>query len=177
MGFAARTNSGSSPASRPYSLLAFPPVTTSRSLFIAALAMLLVGACGDDGGCEEDVRAQVLDDEVEVTIAGTALWAELADEQVERERGWRHRLCDREGILLVPDTRGPLPVFGCQLALPIDVAFVSDDAVVLTERLEPCPEPCSQCPLVGEGVEVDGVLEVPTGAWDLSVGTEVLGVP
>ena len=145
----------------------------ARMLF----AWLLAAGCEPSDTCKEDVRAQVIDERVELTIGGEDLEAELADEQVERERGWRHRQCDREGILLVPDERGPLAVYGCQLVLPIDVAFVRDGEVVASERLEPCPEPCSQCPLVGEGVEVDAVLEVPVGVWDLGVGVEISGVP
>ena len=127
-------------------------------------------------GCEEDPRAQVLEQRVELRIDGQPLQAELADEAVQRDRGWRHRQCDMEALLLVPDTREPLPVWGCELAQPIDVAFIRDAQIVELARLEPCPAPCSSCPVVGEDLDVDAVLELPEGAWDLDLGTSVTGL-
>lgn len=140
------------------------------------LIAVLLGGCPDES-CEEDVRAQVLDERVELSIDGVALSVELADEAVERERGWRHRTCDLTGILLVPDEPGPLPIFGCELAVAIDVAFVRDGSIVESDRLEPCAPPCGACPLLGEGIEVDAVLEVPIATWDLSPGVSVEGIP
>lgn len=110
-------------------------------------------------------------------VAGDTLPTEVADQQVERDRGWRHRLCNRHALLLVPDARGPLPVWGCELALPIDVALVRDGTIVDVAPLEPCPAPCDACPTVGDGVVVDAVLEVPSGDPVLVPGDPVEGLP
>lgn len=125
--------------------------------------------------CEEDIRAQVLDDRIDVVVGGQSLTAELADEANERERGWKHRRCGREALALVPDVAGePVPIWGCALVEPIDVAFVSGGEIVeLVEGLVPCDEPCQGCELIGEGLAVDLVLEIPAGALQLEVGQAV----
>ena len=126
--------------------------------------------------CEEDVRAQVLDERVTLQVGDEAVEAELADEPTERERGWMHRACEREGLLLVSDEPGELPVWGCELVAPIDVHWVRDGVVVeLAAGLEPCPAPCDGCPIAGEGLVVDAVLETPTGALRAAVGARVSG--
>ena len=86
--------------------------------------------------------------------------AELADDAVERDRGWKKRACDREAILLVPDQPSPLPVWGCDLAEGIDVIGMHEGAVVYVEPLDPCEPPCGGCPTVGDNITVDAVLEV-----------------
>jgi len=139
-------------------------------------------ACEDVGACEEDVRAQVIDDRVVLSIGDgdrrIRIEAELADETAERERGWRYRRCDREGLWLVPDVPGELAVWGCGLTAPIDVAFVADGEIIdVFDGLEPCGEDggaCGDCSLVGEGLVVDGVLEVPEGTAEFVVGDAVV---
>ncbi len=129
----------------------------------SVLALVLTtGGCEPDASCEEDPQAQVLDDRREIEVDGIARQAEVADEQVERDRGWRHRACGREALLLLPDTPAPLPIWGCALVEPIDVLFIVDDEIVEVVRgLTPCPEPCGGCTLVGEGLDVDAVVELP----------------
>jgi uncharacterized membrane protein (UPF0127 family) len=129
-----------------------------------------LAACEGDATCEENVGAQVLDERARVTVADQSVSAELADDEVERERGWKKRACGREAILLVPEARGPLAVWGCDLVDPIDVFGLRDGAVVYTDSLAPCAPPCGDCPQVGADVPVDAVLEVPRGALDLAVG-------
>ena len=108
-------------------------------------------------------------------VGGPELLAERADDAVERDRGWRHRECDREALLLVPDQRGPLPIWGCELTAPIDVAFIDAGAIVeVAHEVVPCPAPCGDCPLFGEGIDVEAVLEIPVDAVDLTVGTDVV---
>ena len=142
---------------------------TLASILALALTSALAGTgCWIEGepACNEDVRAQVLDETVAVDIGGYAIEAELADEAVERERGWKHRRCGGEGLLLVPDDPpAPLPVWGCGLVDGVDAYFLADGVVVDHARLEPCAEPCSGCPSAGEGLEVDAVLELPAGAY------------
>lgn len=149
----------------------------SRALAGSLLALV---ACQDPGACTEDVRAQQLASHVALEVAGVELVAELADAAVTRERGWRYRTCDREALLLRGDpgsSPAPLPVWGCALVDPIDVAFVLDDRIVhWSAGLAPCPRCDGSCPRIGEGIVVDGVLELDAGAWDLAVGDRVTGL-
>ncbi len=133
---------------------------------------LIAAGAGCDGAapCEENAGAQTLEQRIEVQIGDASLSAELADDATQRERGWRKRECGREAILLVPDQPEPLPVWGCELVDPVDVVGIRDDSVVFVERLEPCGPPCGGCPTVGDGIPVEGVLEVPAGALNVGVG-------
>lgn len=141
------------------------------------IALPLALAACEPAACEEDVRAQVLEEQLDLAVGGQTIQAELADDPTERERGWKHRACDREALLLVPDEPGPLPIWGCALTGPVDLAFVRDATIVeVFEDLQPCPEPCGACPLVGEGVEVDAVLELPAGTLALDVGAAIEGL-
>ncbi len=139
----------------------------SARLLLACVALV---ACDGDAACEENVGAQVLEERVLVTVAGQRVSAELADDEVERERGWRRRACGREAILLVPDEREALPVWGCELVEPIDVVGLRGGAAVFVETLDPCAPPCGGCTHVGTDLPVDAVLEVPQGALDVVVG-------
>lgn len=143
-----------------------------RLLVILGLSASVLG-CDRGEACEENLGAQSLDERVELVIADQTVSAELADDEVERERGWRKRACNREAILLVPDQPEALAVWGCELVDAIDVIGVHDGQVVFVERLDPCDAPCSGCATVGDGVIVDGVLEVPVDALDVEVGASV----
>ncbi|MEM6995630.1 MAG: hypothetical protein AAF721_34280, partial [Myxococcota bacterium] len=92
----------------------------------ACLAALGLGACDPEPACAEDPQAQVLSERREITVDGVVRLAEVADEAVERDRGWRHRVCDRDALLLVPDTVEPLPIWGCGLTAAVDLLFVRD---------------------------------------------------
>jgi len=143
------------------------------------LGLVVLASCGDDqAGCEEDVRAQVIDERVTLEVGDESLEAELADDAVERERGWMHRRCDREALLLVPDVRGELPVWGCGLVDAVDLHFIRAGEVVEVVRdLLPCGPACGACPLVGEGIEVDAVLETPASELAAEQGAVVRGWP
>ncbi|NVB42451.1 DUF192 domain-containing protein [Pseudenhygromyxa sp. WMMC2535] len=147
-----------------------------RSLALAPTLSLALFACpGPEPVCEEDIRAQVLDTTA-LTIVELELEldAELADEAVERDRGWKHRRCDREALLLIPDLpASELPVWGCALTEAIDVALIRDELVLAVERLEPCAEPCASCPVIAEGVSVDAVLELPADSVAIAAGQRV----
>lgn len=150
------------------------PIARTLALALAlALAFPLAHGCDDDEGCEEDPRAQVLDERVEVHWSGDPepLLAELADSTVERERGWKYRRCNREALLLIPEQPGDaLPIWGCGLTQAIDAAFVADGQIVDLTRIEPCPDPCGTCRSYGETLAVDGVLELPADARALAIG-------
>ncbi len=137
----------------------------------AALALTAaLGGCEGDADCQENAGAQTLSDRVEVVVAGQSVLAELADEPLERERGWRKRACNRDAILLVPDRPEPLPVWGCELVDSIEVTGLREGAVVFVEPLDPCGPPCGGCPTVGDGVVVEAVLETLPGFLDVSAG-------
>jgi uncharacterized membrane protein (UPF0127 family) len=143
----------------------------------SALALVAwLGACeGAPELCDEDPRAQVLDERVEIEIGALLISAELAATATARERGWKHRRCDREALLLVPDAPGTaLPVWGCALVEPLDAHFIADQQVRAIERIEPCPEPCEGCPRVGEELLVDAVLEVPADALVTEIGASAI---
>ena len=140
-----------------------------RPPVVLALAAALFG-CEGDARCTENAGAQSITARVEVTVADQVVSAELADEAIERERGWKKRACDREGILLVPDRPEPLPVWGCELVDTIDVIGLHQGAVVFVEPLEPCHPPCGGCPTIGDGITVDAILEVPWRAIEVATG-------
>ncbi len=150
-----------------------------RRALAASLWLLPLPACDGAAACTEDARAQRLDAHVSLTIDGVPLVAELADTDVARERGWRYRRCDREALLLRHDpgsAAAPLPVWGCALVDPIDVAFIADGRIVRWHAgLEPCDRCDASCPIVGDDLEVDGVLELDAGAWEFAVGDTVIG--
>ncbi len=156
-----------------------------RTVSLALLTAALVsgaGAC--EGACEEDIRAQTLDERQLITIeaAGESieLSAEVARSQTERERGWKHRQCDMQGLALALEAPGESPVWMCGLSTALDVLFVRDGELVAIERAAPpCEEPCAACPVYGEGVTVDFVLELPHGQYPeevLVVGASVSGL-
>lgn len=131
-------------------------------------------SCSPPASCVEDIRAQHLDERVTVAVGELELAAELADQQSERERGWMHRRCDLEALLLIPEAAGDeLPVWGCAVTTALDVVFVRKNEVVAVDHLDPCSEPCGACPRVGTGVPVDAVLEVPHGEYAIEVGARV----
>lgn len=119
--------------------------------------------------CDEDPRAQTLPTTL-LSVGGVALEAEVAATPVERDRGWMHRRCDREALLLVLDEAGPLPVWGCGLTAAIDVAWIADERVIAVDTLEPCPAPCTRCPIVGDEITTEAVLEIPRDSVPLSAG-------
>lgn len=115
----------------------------------------------------------MLEEQLTIRVGETILDAELADEPVEIDRGWRKRRCDLEALVLQPSEPGPLPVWGCELTRPLDVAFVGDATVLDVRRLEPCSAPCGGCPTIGDELTVDFVLEVPADTIPLEVGMSV----
>jgi uncharacterized membrane protein (UPF0127 family) len=155
--------------------LASPAARRELLGLLSALGLSGALGCEPEEICEEDLRAQVIEERVEITIGAAQLEAELADDPSERERGWMHRVCEREAILLVPDAPGSeLPVWGCALPEAVDAYFIAAGEVAAIERLDPCPEPCGSCPLTGEQLLVDAVLEVPPGALpDVELGAPV----
>ncbi|MFV8749661.1 DUF192 domain-containing protein [Nannocystaceae bacterium ST9] len=139
----------------------------------AALALALAG-CEVGETCEEDSRAQRLDEHARVLVGELEIVAELADQAHERERGWMHRRCDLDALLLVADEpASELAIWGCALAVPLDVWFVAEGRVIEHAELEPCAEPCGACPLLGEGSKVDAVLEAPRGELAIAVGDAI----
>lgn len=136
-----------------------------RAWWPLGLSCVVVLGCDSEDDCQEDPQAQVLDTRRQIEVDGVAIEAEIADDAVERERGWRHRVCAREALLLIPDSRGPLPIWGCGLTDAVDLLFVADDEILEVVRaLPPCDEPCTNCPQVGQSLDVDAVLELPADA-------------
>jgi uncharacterized membrane protein (UPF0127 family) len=148
-----------------------------RSTRATAVCAALLVACVDDP-CEESISAQVDLPTMALTIGSSRVDAEIADDDLERSRGWRHRRCDREVLALLADeptaAPAPLPVFGCALTSAINVAFVRDGEVIDVGALAPCPEPCTTCPLLGDELSVHAVLEAPSATLDFRVGDTVM---
>lgn len=134
------------------------------------LVLGTAGACEAALDCDEPNGAQVLDEFVEVSIGTETVRAELADDSVERERGWRKRSCDRQALLLVSDAPGPLPVWGCDLVDAIEAIGLRAGEVVYATEVPACPLPCRGCPIIGEDIVVDAVLETPVGLIDVEPG-------
>lgn len=148
----------------------------ARRLVPLALAAL-PGGCEGAPPCEEDVRAQTLGATVQLQIAGANLTAEVAQTEVERDRGWKHRVCGLEALVLQPAQREPLPVWGCELTQAVDVIAVMDAQVIALDRLDPCPSPCEGCPRIGTDRPVDAVIETPADAVDVAMDDDVQGLP
>lgn len=144
-----------------------------------ALPWLVALACGCEPSktCEEDIRAQTLASSVELRLGDATVTAELARSDVERERGWKHRQCNLEAVVLDPPQREPTPVWGCDLTLALDVISVVDTRIVAIERLEACPSPCEGCLRIGTDQPVDAIVEVPADALEVMVGDDVQGLP
>ncbi len=119
----------------------------------------------------------MLDRRAALEIGDQQIDAEVAGTQVERERGWKHRRCDREGLLLIAPEDGLLSLWGCGLHEAVDVHWIRDGQVIRSDSaLEPCAEPCGGCPLLDPGEPVDAALEVPLGALEVSPGDAVQGL-
>ncbi len=152
----------------------------STALLLAALAS--AGAC--EGACEEDIRAQTLEERRLITIAAEGetieVLVEVARSQTERERGWKHRQCDMEGLALALESPTEAPVWMCEVGVALDLLFVRGGELVAVERAAPpCAAPCDACPRYGEGVTVDAVIELPHGQYsdvELAVGGAVSGL-
>ena len=142
---------------------------------IARLSLVcLLGACGGSSSaeCEESPLALVQPPSAIVTAGGESLHVEVADTDEERSRGLQHRRCGVTGLLIVGERPGqPLPIWMCQVAMPLDLAFVRDEIVVhVVDGAAPCAEPCAACPIYGGDVSADAVLETPAGSFPLRVG-------
>ncbi len=143
---------------------------------LASISCILAIAC-EGGVCEEDIRAQVIEQEAELMIGEQVVLAEVASTDVERERGWKHRRCDREALLLLAPSDGELAIWGCGLTQAVDVLWIRDGEVIAIDGpIEPCAEPCGSCVLSSAGSPVDAALEVPQGALTASVGETVVGL-
>lgn len=142
-----------------------------------SLVIASITACD----CEEDVRAQVIEETAEIAVGDSLLEVELATTVDQRERGLRHRSCGQPAMALVLSTPGELPVWQCDVPIELDLLFVRAGRVVdVFVAAPPCPGPCSMCPLYGEGVEIDAVIEVATGVLQpqqLELGVRVEGLP
>lgn len=148
-----------------------------RAVFVALWGLALVSACGETDACEDAPGAQVLEDRVPLTIGDSAVIAEVARTRTEQERGWARRQCGMDALVLVSDGN-PLPVWTCQMEVPIDIGFVRDGVIVAWfADVAPCPPPCAECPVYGAGLPVDAVVELPSGAIAAGVGTTVAGTP
>ena len=139
-----------------------------------ALLLVLIG-CGEANVCEESPGALVQVPSATVVADGASLRVEVADDDAERSIGLMHRRCDVSGLLLVVESPGsPLPIWMCNVQMPLDLAFLRDGVVQhVVEAAAPCSEPCDACPIYGADVGVDAVLETPAGSFPLRVGARV----
>lgn len=143
---------------------------------IRRLALLLaVGGCGRADVCEEDPRALVQAPSATVTADGMSVRVEVADDDATRSHGLMHRRCDVGGLLLVAPAPGsPLPIWMCNVGMPLDLAFVRGGEVVhVVDAAPPCNDPCDACPIYGADVSVDAVLETPAGWFLLHAGDHI----
>jgi uncharacterized membrane protein (UPF0127 family) len=155
------------------------PIHSRLASLAVALCLTAMVACQADlQACRDDPGAKVHSEHLELRVGERTYEAEVARTKSDRERGWGRRRCGREALLLVPDARAPLPVWGCHLVEPVQAALIRDGAIVdVAARIDPCAAPCTGCPIFGEAVDVDGVLELPLGVPAPRVGERVEGVP
>jgi len=147
------------------------------AICVLASAVGAYGAGCDGDACEEDVRAQVLETRASLVIGAAEVEAEVALHEVERDRGWKHRRCDLEALLLVAPEDAELSLWGCGLRDPIDVLWIREGTIVGVHlSLEPCAEPCGDCPIIAPEGPVDAAIELPSGSLSVDVGASVVGL-
>jgi len=149
---------------------------TLRAILSSALVAAGICSCI----CDEDIRAQVIEETAVVSVGATEITVEVARTSAQRERGLRYRQCGEPAMALIADARSPLPVWQCEVPIQLDILFIRAGTVVeAVAGAPPCSAPCEQCPTYGEGIAVDAVLEVVAGrlpAADLRPGTLVQGL-
>ncbi|MEM7158069.1 MAG: DUF192 domain-containing protein [Myxococcota bacterium] len=115
---------------------------------------------------------------VELTVADSEISAELATTEEQRATAWAGRTCDLEGLLWVPDAVGPAAITLCDVQLAVDLVFVRESTVVAVElERAPCAQACDACPVYGAtGPDVDAVLWLPAGLFEVAVGDSIVGL-
>lgn len=114
-----------------------------------------------------------------IAIGDDSVEFEIARTPDEIARGLRYRECGLTGMALVPAVPQELLVDTCAVRTPLDIAIVAEARVVASfTDVEPCMQTgCRDCPIYGEGIVADAVLEWPSGAAEVEDGASVAGLP
>ncbi|MBI5804588.1 DUF192 domain-containing protein [candidate division TA06 bacterium] len=115
-----------------------------RYFFVLAYLSLAVLA-----GCRQETSTQTLPTKesrpgkVQLAMGGARLWVEVAEDEAARSQGLmhRHQMPQDEGMLFVFEYPQPLSFWMKNTYLPLDIAFVSKDGIILNIlRMEPLNE-------------------------------------
>jgi uncharacterized membrane protein (UPF0127 family) len=155
------------------------PGDLTRIVFFVSI---LFGGCAESSDtpqlCEEDPRSQILEPALDLVVSGIEIRAEVAETDNEQARGWKYRRCNMEALWLPNSEESPLPIWNCDVTVPLDILFVHNDVVVGLETGSPtCSDICDTCPIYGEDLIVHGVLELPHGHIDVNLGDVIEGLP
>lgn len=105
----------------------------------------------------------------QVSVGGQTFRVEVArtDRQHQRGLSGRSSVAADSGMLFAFSGRKVQKVWMADMLVPLDVAWVADDAVVAVRTLQPCPSAkSSDCPTWTSPQPVAALLEVPAGALD-----------
>jgi uncharacterized protein len=141
-------------------------ITVAAVAVLAAVALVVVAlAGGEDDGADRPAEAVV-------TVGGTSVRAEIADDRASQERGLggRDSLAPDAGMLfLLPDDTPLIWMKG--MRFPIDVVWIKDGRVVdVTPGLQP-PDGSGPLPTYAPDRPANRALEVNAG-WAARHGVE-----
>ncbi|SDS71880.1 DUF192 domain-containing protein [Microlunatus soli] len=116
-------------------------------------------------------------DKAEVSVDGRSFRVEVARTGRQQQQGLSERSTVPAGSGMLFDFSGRRvqKVWMADTLVPLDAAWISDDAVVAIRTLKPCGRAeASDCPTWISPQPVDALLEVPAGALDgVPIGARV----
>ena len=106
-----------------------------------AITLILLALSAIHPGCRENARQEAAKPDTTVTRAGRVklgvgqsyLWVEVADNEAVRQQGlmFRREMPEDEGMLFVFEYPQPLSFWMRNTYLPLDIAYVGQDGVIL----------------------------------------------
>jgi uncharacterized membrane protein (UPF0127 family) len=148
-----------------------PPAAILKKTLSAALFLVLIFSCAGPAGSQGATdRPNPPLATADLRIGSALVKAEIADSELERNRGlmFRKSLADGRGMLFVFEKDTPIAFWMKNTLIPLSLAYLSSDGTII-QILELVPQ--SMEPRASER-SVRYALEVPAG-WFERVGVKV----